>query len=455
MAGVQGEKIFGDNGNDTLIGGANDDTLWGLGGNDVIIGAKGGDTMIGGSGNDILIWNNGDGSDRMKGENGYDIIGVNGSVEKGDEFTLKQDGDLAIFDRVNLVPFKLTVDTSEAFVVNGLGGNDKFSVFDLSNTDVKVVKFSGGLGNDTLDGSETSTRLYARGDYGNDELIGGSADDTLYGNYGNDDIEGEKGNDTMIGGWGNDTLGWDDGDGSDRMSGGKGYDTIEVDGSVEKGDNFTLKQDGDLAIFDRVNLGKFTLTVDTSEKFDVEGLGGDDKFRVYDLSNTDVKLVKFAGGEGNDYLNGSKTSTRLYALGEAGNDTLIGGSGNDILIGGAGRDLLIGGAGNDILIGGDKSDTFYFNLKGAGDEVNYIKNFTSGTDHIMFNLNSLSRDDFAVVANNAQASLSDSLITYNKGTGAIYYNQNGSDAGYGDGGLFAVLQGQGANNLTYGDLMTT
>jgi Ca2+-binding RTX toxin-like protein len=453
MAGVQGEKIIGDNGNDTLIGGANDDTLWGLGGNDVIIGAKGGDTMIGGSGNDILIWNNGDGSDRMSGGKGYDIIGVNGSVEKGDEFTLKQQGNLAIFDRVNLVPFKLTVDTSEAFVVNGLGGDDKFSVFDLSNTDVKVVKFSGGLGNDTLDGSETSTRLYARGGYGHDELIGGSANDTLYGDYGNDDIEGEKGNDTMIGGWGNDTLGWDDGDGSDRMSGGKGYDTIEVDGSVAKGDNFTLKQDGNLAIFDRINLGKFTLTVDTSEKFDVEGLGGNDKFTVYDLSNTDVKLVKFAGGEGNDYLNGSKTSTRLYALGEAGNDKLVGGSGNDTLVGGAGNDLLVGGAGNDILIGGDKSDTFYFNLKGAGDEVNYIKNFTSGSDHIMFNLNSLSRDDFAVVANNAQASLSDALITYNKGTGAIYYNQNGSDAGYGDGGLFAVLQG--TNTLTYGDLMTT
>jgi Ca2+-binding RTX toxin-like protein len=453
MAGVQGDKIIGDNGNDTLIGGADDDTLWGNGGNDLIIGAKGNDRMIGGSGHDILVWNDGDGSDRMSGGLGYDIIGVNGSVAKGDEFTLKQDGDLAIFDRVNLGKFTLTVDTSEAFVVNGLGGNDQFTVYDLSKTDVKLVKFSGGEGNDTLDGSKTSTRLYARGGNGYDELIGGSANDTLYGDAGNDDIEGEKGDDIMIGGWGNDTLGWDDGDGSDRMSGGLGYDTIEVDGSVAKGDEFTLKQNGNLAIFDRVNLGKFTLTVDTAEKFDVSGLGGDDKFTVYDLSKTDVKLVKFAGGEGNDYLNGSKTHTPLYALGEAGNDTLIGGSGNDTLIGGAGRDVLVGGAGNDVLIGGDSPDTFYFNLKTAGDEVNYIQNFTSGIDKIAFNLASLSRDDFAVVANNSQAALSDALITYSAGTGAIYYNQNGSDTGYGDGGLFAVIQG--ANTLTYTDLMTT
>ncbi|MCU0536238.1 MAG: hypothetical protein MUD14_20315, partial [Hydrococcus sp. Prado102] len=193
--------------------------------------------------------------------------------------------------------------------------------------------------------------------------------------------------------------------------------------------------------------------VDTSERFDVEGLGGDDKFTVFDLSNTDVKLVKFSGGEGNDYLNGSKTSTPLYAFGDAGNDTLVGGSGNDTLIGGAGRDLLVGGPGNDVLVGGDSPDTFYFNLKAAGDEVNYIKNFTSGADKIMLNLNSLSRDDFAVVGNNAQAAISDALITYSAGTGAIYYNQNGSDAGYGDGGLFAILQG--TNTLTYNDLITT
>ncbi|MCU0534690.1 MAG: hypothetical protein MUD14_12425 [Hydrococcus sp. Prado102] len=128
MAGVQGEKIIGDNGNDTLIGGNGDDTLLGNGGNDLIIGAKGNDTMIGGLGNDILVWNDGDGSDRMSGGPGYDIIGVNGSVAKGDEFTLKQQGDLAIFDRVNLGKFTLTVDTSERFDVRGLGGDDKFSV---------------------------------------------------------------------------------------------------------------------------------------------------------------------------------------------------------------------------------------------------------------------------------------------------------------------------------------
>jgi Ca2+-binding RTX toxin-like protein len=449
LSGLDGkDTIYGGDDNDLILGGNDVDSLYGNAGDDVVVGNKGNDRMIGNAGDDILGWADGDGSDRMSGNAGYDTVAVTGSVEKGDDFVLAQDGNKAIFDRVNLGKFTLTVDSAEKFDVAGLGGNDKFTVGDLSNTDVKLVEFSGGAGKDTLDASDSSTKIKAFGDGGNDELIGSSANDTLYGNKGNDNIEGEKGNDRMIGGAGNDTLGWDDGDGSDRMSGNAGYDTIEVDGSVEKGDDFVLAQDGNKAIFDRVNLGKFTLTVDSAEKFDVEGLGGDDKFTVKDLSNTDVKLVKFSGGAGNDWLNGKGTDTPIKAYGDAGNDTLKGGEGNDTLVGGAGNDLLVGNGGNDVLIGGNSPDTFGFSLKSNG--VSTIKNFVSGSDQIKIDLaGGLDVNEYAVVDNNAAAAISNALVTYSVGTGDLFYNQNGSQAGYGDGGQFATLEG--TNTLAYTD----
>jgi Ca2+-binding RTX toxin-like protein len=277
----------------------------------------------------------------MSGDSGTDTIEVEGSLLKGDDFVLEQNGTQAIFDRVNLGLFTLTVDTSEIFDVSGVGGNDTLTVGDLSNTDVQKVTFDGGAGNDLLDGSETSTQLEAQGEAGKDTLIGSSADDTLDGGIGNDVVEGEKGDDRMIGGSGNDTLTWDDGDGSDRMSGDSGTDTIEVEGSLLQGDDFVLEQNGNLAIFDRVNLGLFTLTVDTSEKFEVSGVGGNDKFTVGDLSNTAVREVTFDGGAGNDKLDASLTDVKIIADGGAGNDTLIGGNNENSFTGGAGRDTFV------------------------------------------------------------------------------------------------------------------
>jgi Ca2+-binding RTX toxin-like protein len=337
-------------GNDVVEGGDGEDTLMGESGNDFLEGNKGSDTMIGGAGQDTLEWDDGDGSDLMSGGDGADVIQVDGSLQLGDSFVLGQLGTNAIFDRINLVPFKLTVDTSETFNVNGEGGDDSFQVGDLSSTAVTLVKFSGDDGNDSLDGSQTSTQLVAYGGRGNDALTGGSANDTLEGGAGDDDLEGEKGNDTMIGGKGRDTLGWDDGDGSDRMIGGAGTDTVEVDGSVTAGDQFVLGKEGNQAIFDRINLVPFKLTVSTSEIFEIDGKEGDDSLEVKALGGTGVKLVSFAGGEGNDSLNGSQTTTNLFAEGGVGNDTLTGGSGKDQLDGGDGIDVLTGGAGKDTFL---------------------------------------------------------------------------------------------------------
>lgn len=359
------DTVNGGAGNDTLNGGDGNDSLIGGAGNDEVEGKKGNDTMIGGAGNDSLEWDDGDGSDRISGNDGIDIVDVDGSVTQGDNFVLGQQGTQAIFDRVNLGPFKLTVDTAEQFSVSGEGGNDFFDVNNLSNTSVNLVSFSGGAGNDTLDGSDSSTRLIGNGDAGNDFLTGSSANDTLNGGDGNDFVQGEKGDDTMIGGAGNDILVWDDGDGSDRISGNTGTDLVGVTGSVVGGDQFVLNQLGTQAIFDRVNLGQIKLTVDTVEQFSVSGEEGNDSFDINNLNNTSVNLVSFSGGVGNDTLTGDDTSTRLVGNGDAGNDVLIGGSANDTLNGGVGSDTLTGGAG---------ADAFIFNAPNQG--IDRITDFT-------------------------------------------------------------------------------
>lgn len=175
----------------------------------------------------------------------------------------------------------------------------------------------------------------------------------------------------MIGSAGNDILVWDDGDGSDRMSGNAGVDTIAVQGSLAQGDSFVLTQQGTQAIFDRINLIPFTLTVDTAEQFAVSGEGGDDFFDVNNLSNTSLASVSFSGGAGNDTLTGGGTSTQLVGNGDPGNDLLTGGSANDILIGGAGSDTLTGGAGDD---------GFTFNAPNQG--VDRITDFVVADDSI-------------------------------------------------------------------------
>jgi len=77
-----------------------------------------------------------------------------------------------------------------------------------------------------------------------------------------------------------------------------------------------------------------------TQRFDVNGNGGDDSVTGHDGQNA------LTGGEGNDTLSG---------LG--GNDTLNGGNGNDELNGGAGNDSILGVSGDDSLNGGDGNDT--------------------------------------------------------------------------------------------------
>jgi glycerophosphoryl diester phosphodiesterase len=149
-------------------------------------------------------------------------------------------------------------------------------------------------------------------------------------------------------------------------------------------------------------------------------------------------------------------------LGLAGNDTLSGGeyddlldggTGNDRLSGGKGKDTLIGGSGDDILAGGDGGDDFVFGsaeLKFQQIGRDQITDFnTDAGDEILLSRTTFSalrvgegrslRRDFAIVSSDAAAARSSGIIVYNSKNGHLFYNPNGEESGFGNGGIFADL----------------
>ena len=405
------DLLFGNDGNDLIEGGEDVDLLDGGSGDDTLIGDTGDDFILAGAGNDRMIWNNGDGSDFMRGDQGYDVTEVNGAKEAGDAFELRAISDRADFERVNLGNFRLNIKDVEAMEINGGGGDDSLIVEDLSQTDIEKVTFKGGKGNDTLDASASTQTIMANGGKGNDFLSGGSAEDVLRGGAGDDTLIGRKGDDEMRGGKGNDRMIWNNGDGSDKMRGGAGQDVTEVNGALEAGDEFELGSNGQRVDFRRVNLGQFQLDINGVESMEINGGGGDDSVTVQSLARTNLKQVNFDGGDGNDFLNGSGTDVSIVAEGGDGNDILIGGSADDILIGGNGADLLIGGGGNDILNGGLGADIFLFRPSFVG--VSVIGDFNADEDMLQF------QQDMLPQSRMGSADAMRDSITYNSSNGAI------------------------------------
>jgi Ca2+-binding RTX toxin-like protein len=140
---------------------------------------------------------------------------------------------------------------------------------------------------------------------------------------------------------------WNNGDGSDLMEGGSGYDVVEVNGADTAGDVFTIAADGDRVAFERTNLGPFSLDIGTTERLEVNGQGGDDVITAGEDLDGLIKLK------------------------------LDGGAGNDSITGGDGDDAIYGGWGHDTLTGGEGADTFVF-TKGS----DTITDFENGIDFI-------------------------------------------------------------------------
>jgi hypothetical protein len=90
-----------------------------------------------------------------------------------------------------------------------------------------MIYAEASAGNDTLLGGSGNDSLY--GDDGADSLSGGAGDDRMFGGDGSDTLQGGVGNDSLFGGAGKDLL--EGGAGDDSLTGGAGADTFVLNGA--------------------------------------------------------------------------------------------------------------------------------------------------------------------------------------------------------------------------------
>src|SRR6185312_12054364 len=121
------------------------------------------------------------------------------------------------------------------------------------------------------------------------------------------------------------------------------------------------------------------------ERFEVNGLGGDDSVSAADGVGART-LLSVDGGAGADTVTGSD-----------GPDLILGGEGNDVLSGGGGDDRIVGDRGNDTMNGGAGDDTLVWN-NGDGTDV---ANGDDGSDDVEVN-GAPAGDVFTVQPNGAR-----------------------------------------------------
>lgn len=133
------------------------------------------------------------------------------------------------------------ITTSQGDVVVSAGGGDDWIVGGAGNSDLfGFFGLSGGDGNDTIFGGGGADRLF--GDSGDDVLNGGSGNDFLIGGAGRDALTGEAGQDVFVFSRTTDTVGdtiVDFVDGSDRID----LRLIDANTTVNRDQAFTFIND--------------------------------------------------------------------------------------------------------------------------------------------------------------------------------------------------------------------
>jgi Ca2+-binding RTX toxin-like protein len=344
----------------------------------------------------------------------------------------------------------VTVSVSSGLLVHGqtTGGLASGSDWDSATAGDQTVPangtfsvvVNGGAGNDSLTVLAKTTEIAdatLNGEAGDDVLTGADTNDALDGGDGNDRLVGAKGVDLMHGGAGNDTLVWNNGDGSDRMVGDAGNDGVEVNGSPTLGDAFSLEPESGGVKFRRTNLVPFTLDTAT-ERFQVNGLGGDDSVSASDGVGA-LTLLSVDGGAGADTVFGSD-----------GPDLILGGEGNDVLSGRGGDDRIVGDRGGDTMDGGAGDDTLVWN-NGDGTDV---MNGDDGRDDVEVNGAPAAGDAFAVQPNGARIKFDrTNLVPFSLDIGSsetMHANGLGGDdaIAVGEVGSFSVTASGGPGNDT-------
>jgi serralysin len=149
--------------------------------------------------------------------------------------------------------------------------------------------------------------------------------------------------------------------------------------------------------------------------------------------DTYTSIEGLIGTRLHDRLTGDDGANALY--GQAGNDRLIGNLGNDTIIGGSGNDRLDGGYGNDRLTGESGRDSFVFSTTlNAAENVDRIRGFSVKNDTIRLDdaiftaAGSAGVLKAAAFYRGAAAHDANDRIIYDRATGALYYDPDGTGA---------------------------
>jgi Ca2+-binding RTX toxin-like protein len=195
------------------------------------------------------------------------------------------------------------------------------------------------------------------------------------------------------------------------------------------------------------------------------GGSGIENSRVYEMQVTATQgaasyteaFTIFTGTSGGETINNAFNAgdDAYYALNGA--DMVFAGSGDDTVFGQNGVDQIHGGDGNDTLTGGGGNDTFFFDTSlNAATNVDTIKDFSSGNDHIsllktgLFSSltgsagNTTLGTDFS--ANQTTAGTGSEHVFYDPATGNLYYDANAG--AHADAVLFANLTNTDATHPT-------
>jgi Ca2+-binding RTX toxin-like protein len=180
--------------------------------------------------------------------------------------------------------------------------------------------------------------------------------------------------------------------------------------------------------------------------FTLIGTSGPDSIRLgvganIHLGSTDTIVY---GRGGNDRIHGAFGNDRLH--GETGNDVLSGRGGADWINGGKGNDRVNGGEGNDRLTGGAHKDVFVFDSKLGNSKTDRTVNFDMITDFSVSNdsiwldnaifrklgkgtISNPKQIEEEFLGIGARAREKDDYLVYNKKTGILSYDADGSGRG--------------------------
>ena len=323
-------------------------------------------------------------------------------------------------------------------------GNDAFDAFsprgvvnsvtaaDLTALD--VIGWNAVVGNMTLTGTA-----------GDDNLTGGSGDDTFSVDQGgNDTVSGEGGNDTFNFGA---TF-----TNADRVDGGDGTDTLQLDGNYASGVIFQAQT--------MVNVEEIVVAAGHSYKLVTSDA------TVAAGSTLTIDASALAPGQTLTFSGLAETDGSFVVNGGAGNDTLTGGAGDDVLNGNDGYDkFILTASGNDTANGGAGGDVFSLGATltaqdridgGSGfDKVILNGDYSAG---VVLNANTIANveliqllagHDYKLTSNDATVAVGHGLRVDASllGTGnALTFNGSAET----DGRLF-LTGGAGADHLIGGD----